>query len=120
MSPIGGVGINLAIQDAVATANLLGLKLLRGACTATDLHAVQRRRNFPTWATQRLQIGIQNNVIRQVLANSRTPTLPWPLKLLRRLPILRRIPARIVGIGFRPEHVKTPEAHPAGRSASTA
>jgi 2-polyprenyl-6-methoxyphenol hydroxylase-like FAD-dependent oxidoreductase len=116
MSPIGGVGINLAIQDAVATVNILGPKLLKGACTEADLHAVQRRRNFPTWATQRLQIGVQNNVIRRVLGSSKTLTLPWPLKLLRRFPILRRIPARVVGIGFRPEHVKTPKAHPVGGS----
>jgi 2-polyprenyl-6-methoxyphenol hydroxylase-like FAD-dependent oxidoreductase len=112
MSPIGGVGINLAIQDAVAAANILGPKLLRGVCSEADLRAVQRRRNFPTWATQRLQIGIQNNVIRGVLASSNTSKLPLALKLLRRFPIFRRIPARVVGMGFRPEHVKTPKVHP--------
>jgi 2-polyprenyl-6-methoxyphenol hydroxylase-like FAD-dependent oxidoreductase len=109
MSPIGGVGINLAIQDAVATANILGEKLLRGACTETDLQSVQRRRTFPTKATQRLQVAIQNNVIRGILAGSGTPKLPLALKLLRRFPVLRRIPARVVGMGFRPEHVRTPE-----------
>jgi 2-polyprenyl-6-methoxyphenol hydroxylase-like FAD-dependent oxidoreductase len=109
MSPIGGVGINLAIQDAVATANLLGAILLHKAPSESDLHTVRQRRNFPTRATQRLQIAIQNNVIRKVLGSSKSFALPWPLRLLRRWPILRRIPARLVGVGFRPEHVKTPE-----------
>ena len=107
MSPIGGVGINLAIQDAVAAANLLGTKLLQGTPTESELHAVQRRREFPTRATQRLQLVIQNNVIRRVLGSSKPLSLPWILKLVRRWPLLRRIPARLIGIGFRPEHVKT-------------
>jgi 2-polyprenyl-6-methoxyphenol hydroxylase-like FAD-dependent oxidoreductase len=110
MSPIGGVGINLAIQDAVATANLLSRILLSGVPSEKQLNRVQARRNFPTQATQRMQLFIQNNVIRRVLGSKRKLTLPWPLKLLRRWPILRRIPARLVGVGFRPEHVKTPEA----------
>ena len=113
MSPIGGVGINLAIQDAVAAANLLGAILLQRVPTESELHAVQRRRTFPTWATQRLQIAIQNNVIRKVLGSSKALALPWPLKLMRRWPILRRLPARVVGVGFRPEHVKTPDARTA-------
>ncbi len=114
MSPIGGVGINLAIQDAVATANILGPRLLQETPSENELHAVQRRRTFPTRATQRLQIVVQNNVIRRVLGDAKPLTLPWILKLLRRWPILRRIPARLIGVGFRPEHVRTPEA-----SAST-
>jgi 2-polyprenyl-6-methoxyphenol hydroxylase-like FAD-dependent oxidoreductase len=114
MSPIGGVGINLAIQDAVATANLLGAILLHKAPSESELRTVQRRRSFPTRATQRLQVAIQNNVIRKVLGSSKSFALPWPLKLLRHWPILRRIPARLVGVGFRPEHVKTPDAHLAG------
>jgi len=105
MSPIGGVGINLAIQDAVAAANILGPKLLHNNVTESHLEAVQRRRTFPTRATQRLQILIQNNVIRRVLGNAKTFSLPWPMKLLRFCPILRRIPARAIGLGFRPEHV---------------
>lgn len=120
MSPIGGVGINLAIQDAVATANLLGTKLLQGTPSEADLNAVQRRRTFPTWATQRAQIMVQNNVIGHVLGRPIPLTLPWPLTLLRRCPILRRIPARLVGLGVRPEHVKTPEATPIRGSASAA
>ena len=110
MSPIGGVGINLAIQDAVATANILGAKLLRGTPTPTDLDAVQRRRIFPTRATQSFQIFIQNNVITRILGSTKPMSLPWPLKLARRFPVLRRIPARAIGMGVRPEHVKTPES----------
>src|SRR5438445_754333 len=100
MSPIGGVGINLAIQDAVATANILGPKLLQRTPSESELYAVQQRRNFPTRATQGLQIVIQKNVIRLVLGSAKPLTLPWPLKLLRRWPILRRIPARVIGVGF--------------------
>jgi len=109
MSPIGGVGINLAIQDAVATANILGKTLLKRVPSESELQAVQQRRNFPTRATQRLQTTIQNNVIRRVLGSSKPLTLPLPLKLLHRYPILRRIPARVIGVGFRPEHIKTPD-----------
>jgi 2-polyprenyl-6-methoxyphenol hydroxylase-like FAD-dependent oxidoreductase len=111
MSPVGGVGINLAIQDAVATANILCAKLGAGAVHDGDLRAVQRRRQFPTRATQRLQIAIQNRVIRRVLSSSQALTLPWPLRLLQRWPVLRRIPARVIGMGFRPEHVHTPDSH---------
>jgi 2-polyprenyl-6-methoxyphenol hydroxylase-like FAD-dependent oxidoreductase len=107
MSPIGGVGINLAIQDAVAAANLLGPKLRRNEVTESDLEAVQRRRSFPTRATQRFQILIQNNVIRKILGSDKTLSVPWVLKLLQHWPVLRRIPARFLGLGFRPEHVKT-------------
>jgi len=109
MSPVGGVGINLAIQDAVAAANLLFGKLASGNLRDNDLDAVQRRREFPTRATQKLQVVLQNRVIRRVLASSQPLELPLAFKLLRRWPYLRRIPARIIGIGFRPEHVRTPE-----------
>jgi 2-polyprenyl-6-methoxyphenol hydroxylase-like FAD-dependent oxidoreductase len=109
MSPIGGVGINLAIQDAVATANLLGEILLQGRPSERQLHAVQQRRTFPTRATQEMQVAVQNKVIRSVLSSSKPLTLPWPLRLLRGWPMLRRIPARLVGLGFRPEHVRTPD-----------
>jgi 2-polyprenyl-6-methoxyphenol hydroxylase-like FAD-dependent oxidoreductase len=113
MSPIGGVGINLAIQDAVATANRLGETLSQKAPSEGELRAVQRRRMFPTRATQRLQLLVQNNVISRVLAGSGSKplTLAWPLKLLQRWPVLRRIPARMVGVGFRPEHIHTPDIH---------
>jgi 2-polyprenyl-6-methoxyphenol hydroxylase-like FAD-dependent oxidoreductase len=106
MSPVGGVGINLAIQDAVGTANILATKLAAGNIDEHDLHAVQRRREFPARATQKLQILLQNAVIKRVLSSTKALTVPWPLKLMQRWPILRRIPARIIGIGFRPEHVR--------------
>jgi 2-polyprenyl-6-methoxyphenol hydroxylase-like FAD-dependent oxidoreductase len=109
MSPLGGVGINLAIQDAVAAANILAEKLASGSFSARDLEQVQRRREFPTRATQRLQVLVQNRVIRRVLSSSKPLTLPLALQLLQRWPILRRIPARVVGMGFRPEHVRTPD-----------
>jgi 2-polyprenyl-6-methoxyphenol hydroxylase-like FAD-dependent oxidoreductase len=109
MSPIGGVGINLAIQDAVATANILAAKLAAGTVSEPDLQAVQRRREFPTRATQSLQLFIQNRIIQQVLTSTRPLAAPWPVKLLQRWPFLRRIPARIIGMGFRPEHVRTPD-----------
>jgi 2-polyprenyl-6-methoxyphenol hydroxylase-like FAD-dependent oxidoreductase len=105
MSPIGGVGINLAIQDAVATANILSSRLRVGTPSQQDLQAVQTRRTFPTVATQRVQVAVQNNVIRRVLGSTKSFGVPWPLKLLKLFPVLRRIPARIVGMGFRPEHV---------------
>jgi 2-polyprenyl-6-methoxyphenol hydroxylase-like FAD-dependent oxidoreductase len=114
MSPIGGVGINLAIQDAVATANILGPILLQKAPSESEIHAVQRRRSLPTQATQWLQVVIQNNMIRKVLGSPKPLTLPWPLELLRRWPLLRRIPARLLGVGFRPEHVKTPDVYASG------
>jgi 2-polyprenyl-6-methoxyphenol hydroxylase-like FAD-dependent oxidoreductase len=110
MSPVGGVGINLAIQDAVAAANILGAKLAEGNFSHDDLKAVQRRREFPTRATQRLQVLMQDMVIRRVLASTRPLTLPWPLKLVQRWPFLRYISARMIGMGFRPEHVRTPDA----------
>jgi 2-polyprenyl-6-methoxyphenol hydroxylase-like FAD-dependent oxidoreductase len=113
MSPIGGVGINLAIQDAVATANILGERLRLGTVNEGDLEVVQQRRSFPTRATQRLQLIVQSNVIRRVLDTTRPLTPPWPVKLLGRWRFLQRIPARVVGLGFRPEHVKTPDAREA-------
>ena len=107
MSPIGGVGINLAVQDAVAAANILTSPLLQGSVTMDHLKAVQRRRAFPTRLTQRLQVFLQNRVISRVLRSRRPLSLPLPLRLMGRWPFLRRIPARIIGIGFRPEHVRT-------------
>jgi 2-polyprenyl-6-methoxyphenol hydroxylase-like FAD-dependent oxidoreductase len=108
MSPIAGVGINLAIQDAVAAANILAAPLLGGAPTLDNLKAVQRRRLFPTRATQRAQILIQNRVITRTLHGGGAPAaLPLMARVLRKLPILSRLPARMVGLGVRPEHVRT-------------
>lgn len=106
MSPIGGVGINLAIQDAVAAANLLADLLRRGAVMPADLRLVQDRRAWPTQMTQRMQRLLQDRVIKAVLAGEGPLVPPWPLRLIARFPILRRIPARLIGMGFRPEHVR--------------
>jgi 2-polyprenyl-6-methoxyphenol hydroxylase-like FAD-dependent oxidoreductase len=110
MSPIGGIGINLAIQDAVATANILTPRLLEGPVAQRDLEAVQRRREFPTRATQRLQVILQNRVIGRVLASTAKMSPPFPVRLLGWVPFLRRVPARLIGLGFRPEHVNAPTA----------
>jgi 2-polyprenyl-6-methoxyphenol hydroxylase-like FAD-dependent oxidoreductase len=110
MSPIGGVGINLAIQDAVATANILGPSLQQGAVNQNALRRVQERRVFPTRATQRLQLIAQNGVIKKVLDSTKPLSVPWPVRMLDRSALLRRIPARIIGLGFRPEHIRTVEA----------
>jgi 2-polyprenyl-6-methoxyphenol hydroxylase-like FAD-dependent oxidoreductase len=109
MSPVGGVGINLAIQDAVAASNLLAEPLRRGRLTLRNLEAVQERRMFPTRATQWLQVLIQNNVLSRVLASRTAPRPPLPLRLLGRCPYLQRLPARLIGLGLRPEHVHTHE-----------
>lgn len=107
MSPVGGVGINLAIQDAVAAANLLAAPLRAGQVTTEDLHRVQHRREWPTRLTQQMQLFIQNRVIRRVLSSTEALTPPLAVKLLARFPFLRRLPARLIGIGVRPEHVRT-------------
>jgi 2-polyprenyl-6-methoxyphenol hydroxylase-like FAD-dependent oxidoreductase len=107
MSPVGGVGINLAIQDAVAAANILVPALRRGTVSVDRLRAVQQRRMLPTRLTQGLQLIVQNRVIGPVLGSAGRPlTVPLPFRLLQRFPILRRIPARLIGMGFRPEHVR--------------
>lgn len=105
MSPIGGVGINLAIQDAVATANLLAAPLRAGQPTVEDLQRVQQRREWPARMTQRVQLLIQDRVIKRVLADGGRFSPPFAIRLLAVLPFLRRIPARMIGLGFRPEHV---------------
>lgn len=107
MSPIGGVGINLAVQDAVAAANILVPAFLTGKITEHDLAAVQKRREPATKLIQCIQVFIQNNVIAKVLGNPIHPKLPFPLKLLQWFPYLRRIPAHIIGMGFRPERIRT-------------
>jgi 2-polyprenyl-6-methoxyphenol hydroxylase-like FAD-dependent oxidoreductase len=109
MSPIGGVGVNLAIQDAVAAANRLVGPLRTGQVGIEALAEVQRRRTFPTRATQRMQLFAQNNFLRRVLSSREAPTPPWPIRLINRFPLLQRIPGRVVGLGFRPEHIATPD-----------
>jgi 2-polyprenyl-6-methoxyphenol hydroxylase-like FAD-dependent oxidoreductase len=105
MSPIGGVGINLAIQDAVATANLLLEPLRAGRAGEAELARVQRRRTFPTAATQALQLFIQRRVIGGVLRNTAQIAVPPFMRLFQWFPVLRRLPAWLVGVGFRAEHV---------------
>jgi 2-polyprenyl-6-methoxyphenol hydroxylase-like FAD-dependent oxidoreductase len=104
MSPIGGVGINLAVQDAVAAANLLADSLRRGRPSSRELRRVQRRRELPTRVTQRLQIAAQDRVIGPVLRGAK-PELPALLRLLNESSALRRVPGRLIGLGIRPEHV---------------
>jgi 2-polyprenyl-6-methoxyphenol hydroxylase-like FAD-dependent oxidoreductase len=106
MSPIGGVGINLAVQDAVAAANILAGPLASGTCSDADLERVQQRRELPTRIVQRAQVMIQERVLGPALSGKGPQQLPFALKLLRWFPMLRRIPARLVGVGVRPEHVR--------------
>ena len=113
MSPVGGVGINLAIQDAVAAANRLWLPLREGRLTTEDLRSVQRRREWPTRVTQWLQLLVQRRVITTTLGRQSGPTPPRLVRLLARFGPLARIPARLVGVGVRAEHVETPERAPA-------
>jgi 2-polyprenyl-6-methoxyphenol hydroxylase-like FAD-dependent oxidoreductase len=108
MSPVGGVGINLAIQDAVAAANQLAVPLRERRMTTEDLWKVQRRREWPTKLTQWVQLAVQNRVIKQVLRDTEPLSPPLAIKVLARFPLLRRIPARMIGLGFRPEHVQSP------------
>ena len=110
MSPIGGVGINMAVQDAVAAANRLAGPLRAGKVTDADLQAIEERRTLPMRFTQWLQLTIQRRVISRVLeAHERPKPAPF-FKLFNSFPVLRRIPARLIGVGIRPEHVRTPEA----------
>lgn len=108
MSPIGGVGVNLAIQDAVAAANLLHEPLRRGRVPVAELARVQARRLWPTRVTQRLQLFVQDRVIARVLAGAAVRP-PFVVKLLQWLPFLQRLPARLIGLGLRPEHIRSPE-----------
>lgn len=107
MSPMGGVGINLAIQDAVAAANYLIPAFKKNNVTEETLLQIQKRRTLPTKIIQGFQIMMQNRLIDRVLGNPVHPKLAWPIKLLQRFPFLRRFPARLIGLGFRPEHVRT-------------
>jgi 2-polyprenyl-6-methoxyphenol hydroxylase-like FAD-dependent oxidoreductase len=116
MSPIGGVGINLAVQDAIAAANILWEPLRAGCVTEDVLAKVQARRRLPVEITQAFQLFVQKRIIRNVLGMTAQPRPPFIFTLLNRFPILRRIPARLIGMGFRPEHVRSPEMPPVGRT----
>jgi 2-polyprenyl-6-methoxyphenol hydroxylase-like FAD-dependent oxidoreductase len=109
MSPIGGVGVNLAVQDAVATANLLAEKLARGCPSEDDLGAVQRRREFPVRMTQRMQVIAQDNIISAALKPGDQPlTVPLAVRLITAVPWLQGVTARFLALGVRPEHVHSP------------
>jgi 2-polyprenyl-6-methoxyphenol hydroxylase-like FAD-dependent oxidoreductase len=109
MSPVGGVGINLAIQDAVAAANLLWKPLRAGRPTPAEIRRVQARRRWPTRVTQRLQVLVQRRVITRALAGGQGRlTPPLAIRLLARYRWLQRLPARLVGVGVRPEHIRSP------------
>jgi len=112
MSPVGGVGINLAIQDAVAASNILAEPLRAGSVTDGDLQRVQRRRMLPTRLTQRFQVIVQDRIITRVLGSRAKVQVPGLVRWMQRIPMLRRIPARMIGMGVRPEHVRTPAVAP--------
>jgi 2-polyprenyl-6-methoxyphenol hydroxylase-like FAD-dependent oxidoreductase len=109
MSPIGGVGINLAVQDAVAAANRVAAPLRSGTVTDRDLQVIQERRTLPLRFTQWLQLTAQNRIISRVLKSEQRPKPPLLFKSFEIFPILQRIPARLLGVGIRPEHVRTPD-----------
>jgi 2-polyprenyl-6-methoxyphenol hydroxylase-like FAD-dependent oxidoreductase len=110
MSPIGGVGVNLAVQDAVATANLLAAKLVNGCPPEEELDAVRRRREFPVRMTQAMQVIAQNNIVSAALKPGGAPLkVPLVVRLITAVPWLQGITARFVAIGVRPEHVHSPE-----------
>ncbi len=107
MSPIGGVGVNIAIQDAVAASNILAAPLREGRLADADLAAVQAHRLRPVRMTQAVQIFLQNRLVAPTLAGTSAIRVPWPVRLLDRFALLRRLPARAMGMGVQPEHVKT-------------
>jgi 2-polyprenyl-6-methoxyphenol hydroxylase-like FAD-dependent oxidoreductase len=111
MSPVGGVGVNLAVQDAVATANILAPKLVLGYLPEEELDAVRKRREFPVRMTQRMQVVMQNNIISMALKRGGEPLqVPRVMRLLTAVPWLQGITARFIGVGVRPEHVRSPAA----------
>jgi 2-polyprenyl-6-methoxyphenol hydroxylase-like FAD-dependent oxidoreductase len=111
MSPVGGVGVNIAVQDAVATANLLAAKLAKGPLSEDDLDAVRKRREFPMRMTQGMQVVMQNNIISRALSPGQQPlTPPLLMRLISAVPRLQGLTARFIAIGVRPEHVESPEA----------
>ncbi len=114
MSPIGGVGINIAVQDAVAAANCLAAPLKAGTATNSHLQAIQARRDFPARMTQKIQLTMQNQIIGPALQGTREPKPPLLFKLFNAFPRLRRLPGRLLALGIQPEHVQTPDIGAAG------
>jgi 2-polyprenyl-6-methoxyphenol hydroxylase-like FAD-dependent oxidoreductase len=109
MSPIGGVGVNIAVQDAVAAANRLAAPLKAGTVGDDDLRAIQQRRTFPVRFTQAIQLTMQNQIISRALSTTQRPKPPLLFKLFELIPVLQRIPGRLLAVGVRPEHVHTPD-----------
>jgi len=109
MSPIGGVGVNMAIQDAVAAANRLAAPLKAGTASDDDLRGIEARRTFPMRFTQGLQLMIQKRIISPTLASTQRPKPPLLFKLVGAVPLLQRIPGRLLAVGVRPEHIHTPD-----------
>jgi 2-polyprenyl-6-methoxyphenol hydroxylase-like FAD-dependent oxidoreductase len=109
MSPVGGVGVNLAIQDAVAAANRLAGPLSAGTVSDDDLRAIEARRTFPVRFTQRLQLIMQNRIISRALSGTQKPKPPLLFQIVDAVPLLQRIPGRLLAVGIRPEHIHTPE-----------
>jgi 2-polyprenyl-6-methoxyphenol hydroxylase-like FAD-dependent oxidoreductase len=120
MSPIGGVGINIAVQDAVAAANRLAAPLRAGTVTTADLEAIEKRRAWPARMTQGVQLMMQDRLITRALQATEKLRPPLVLKLFNVFPILQRIPARVLAMGFRPEHIGTPDAFTSERSGPPA
>jgi 2-polyprenyl-6-methoxyphenol hydroxylase-like FAD-dependent oxidoreductase len=110
MSPVGGIGINIAVQDAVAAANILAGPMREGRDPDPLLEKVEQRRLLPVRLTQRMQKAVQERIISAVLAGDAPLEAPRPLRMLDRFPLLRRIPGALIGFGFRPERVRSPEA----------
>jgi 2-polyprenyl-6-methoxyphenol hydroxylase-like FAD-dependent oxidoreductase len=115
MSPIGGVGVNLAVQDAIAASNILAVPLREGRLSDDHLQRVQQRRTFPMKVIQKMQTTIQERLIDKILDSTAPAKAPRMMRLFNTFPFLRRIPARIVGIGVRPEHIHT-QPHALARS----
>jgi 2-polyprenyl-6-methoxyphenol hydroxylase-like FAD-dependent oxidoreductase len=107
MSPIGGVGVNLAVQDAVAAANILAAPLREGRLATEHLDQIQRRRTFPMKVIQKMQTTVQERLLDKILDSRKPMSPPFIVRLFNMIPFLQRIPARIVGIGVRPEHIHT-------------
>jgi 2-polyprenyl-6-methoxyphenol hydroxylase-like FAD-dependent oxidoreductase len=113
MSPVGGVGVNIAVQDAVATANILAAKLVKGCPTEEELDAVRMRREFPVRMTQAMQVMVQNRIISVALRPGNEPIKPpLPMRLVNAVPWLQGLTARLLAVGVRPEHVQSPVAAP--------
>lgn len=110
MSPVGGVGVNLAVADAVAAANLLWRPLANSEVSEADLARVQKRRAWPTWAIQSFQVFAQNNFIAPTLNAKGEVRAPFIMRHLQSIPVLRDLPANLFAMGLRPEHIQSPDA----------